>query len=279
MKSRSCRTLAIAIALVGAAPAAAWAEGWYFAWSCSENCAPYSPGADSLGPYETEAECDYAQQAYGKRSWEIDAVNVDNDFSVHTCEHVGGSAGGSSGISEPKVRIDRNEFGVDLGRGWTTTQAGVSTQSPYAVGIDEEVHTGRDWIGAVLLVGFHVSQVSAPALGAGDHTYAVVPVTLGLRLTPRIAHGLTWAIRLNLAASHGGFMQLACAGCADGSLDDFIGFGYRLKAGVDIFFSQTSGLGLAVLFDGWSMTDSTSGVEVRSPAWMARVSWIVRPGF
>ena len=282
------RTLARTVTLTSLAVmttvGTASAGEWYYTWSCAGRC---SPGRLTIegreGPFATREECEWTRD----RDTRADEFVAEGNLGgLSSCEEVVREPGtgavvlGPSSSSPPaKVRIASMEVGLALGPGWTTTAEGGDARSGAAtLGLELESHTGRDVGGGALQLGLYGTRLEAAMLGAEPRTVLAVPLSVGIVLTPTVYHRGGTRVGLDLGASLGGLLLAGCGDCAGPVFDETITFGYTLRAGLDVFTSGRTGLGVDVVFPRWQLGSATAGnLELESPRWMIRVSMVGRP--
>ncbi|MBL8622490.1 MAG: hypothetical protein JNK64_14350 [Myxococcales bacterium] len=279
------RSLLIGVLTVAAFPAAAVAGPWYYEWSCTGRCAPGQLAISGReGPFDSREDCEYAR-AHDARSDEF--VSEGNLGGLEFCEEdttgnhapTGGAAVGGGGAPPRPARMSQIEVGVAFGPGWQATTAdGGTTVGAGTLGLDIETHTGKDVGGGALLFGIHATRVEAAMLGADARSVVTMPLLVGIDLTPAVAGGKGWQVRVDLGASIGGFLLAGCGDCPGAVWDETLGFGYSLKAGVDVYLSKDSGVSLDLIVPRWEIGDTSPGnLRLDSPVWLVRASMVGRP--
>ena len=256
------RALPLAALLLMVSAGAAQAGVWYYEWSCAGRCAPDRLTISGReGPFTTRADCEYARD-HDLRADEFVAEGnlgglefCEEDHSPTTAAYV---APGGAGAAPTKTRISALELGVALGTSWRAT-----------VGLEIDSHVGRDVGGGSMQLGLYGTWLENPLLGADARAAMIIPMSIGLALTPQVyRHGASSA-RLDLGASLGGFFLLGCSGCAGPVFDETLAFGYTLKAGLDYFVSKDTGFGVDVIVPRWQIGAAGAGnLLLESPAWM-----------
>lgn len=272
----------VAAAILIASAGTAWAGPWYYEWSCTGECAPGRLAIDGReGPFASRADCEYARD-HDPRADEF--VAPGNLGGLEFCEEDTSQPTGSVtfvAATPPanKVRITAVEIGVALGGGWAaTSEGGMVTRGPATIGFEIDSHTGRDVGGGAIQLGVYGAWVEAPMLGESARAVLLVPLSVGLALTPQVWSRGPRSARLDLGASLGGLLLLGCGDCGAPVFDETISFGYTLKAGVDVFLSKTSGVGVDVVFPRWQLGSASAGnLQLDSPTAMLRLSLINRP--
>lgn len=274
--------LAIPLALVLLlAPSAAVAGRWYYKWFCSGLCAsgPYQGFDGREGPWATYEECDYVRSR-DRRD------RGPRPYTIMFCEdEEGPSSPRSVPVHAPaaaatqKVHLSVVETGFAAGQGWSAKSDTGTTTGSFTVGIELDSHAGRDAGGGSVQLGFYGTKLEAPLLGSEPRTWFVVPLAVGLVLTPRIYDSGGTSVRLDLGASAGGFYGFGCSDCAGAVFQEGIGFGYTLKAGLDLYLDRSSGVSLDVILPRYSIGAAVPGnLELSSPKWMVRLSLLEKPG-
>ncbi len=256
---------------------------WYYEWSCAGACAPGRLTIEGReGPFLSRADCDYARDHDLRADEFVGPGNLGGlnfcyeDTSVTTTP--GTTVTVSPGPATRPPRRSEIEIGFALGPAWSATSETATTRGSMTVGIEADSHYGRDAGGATVQLGFFATRLEAPLLGAEPRSLFIVPLSIGLALTPKVAGGATWSVRPDLGASVGGFFQLGCSGCPGAVFDETLIFGYTLKAGVDVYLSRDSGVSLDLIMPRWQLGTATPGnLLLESPTWMLRLSAINRP--
>lgn len=275
--------VAIALAVIPTRVGAEEAPGpWYYNWECAGVC-ERSVDRGREGPFATYEECDQARGTDLRR----------HDHTLYLCERptsmgpIGwggtlppGDVGAAqvTGTSRP-ARIASIEVGVAAGAGWAATGGdGVASPGPATLGLEIETHTGRDAVGGTLMMGIQTTWLESPMLGPDPRTLLVLPLFVGIAITPKVYSRGSWSIRPDVGASLGGFITLGCGDCPGAVFDETTAFGYTLKAGVDIYTSPSSGFSLEALFPRWSLGSASPGdLLLESPEFLVRLSLIARP--
>lgn len=278
------RALSLAALLLMVSAGAAQAGVWYYEWSCTGRCAPGQLAVSGReGPFMSRADCEYARD-HDQRADEFVADGnlgglafCEEDTSQPTGVYL--SPGPGSGAPPNKTRISAVEIGVALGTSWRATgEDGMTTTGPGTVGLEFDSHAGRDVGGGSLQVGLYGTWLENPLLGSGSRSALIIPMSVGLVLTPQVYHHGSRSARLDLGASLGGFFLLGCSGCAGAVFDETLAFGYTLKAGVDYFVAKDTGFGVDVIVPSWQIGAAGPGnLLLESPTWMLRLSIINRP--
>ncbi|MBK9036580.1 MAG: hypothetical protein IPL61_35910 [Myxococcales bacterium] len=264
-------------------PAVAAAGAWYYEWSCTGRCAPHQLAISGReGPFASRADCEYARDHDGRAD---EFVSEGNLGGLEFCEEVPTPGGGGGvvvtggGAPAPKVRMTALELGAAVGPGWSVTGAdGMRSSGGATLGVELDAHSGRDGGGGAIQLGLYRTSLESPLMSADPHGFIVMPFSVGLVLSPRVAGGDTWSVRADLGGSVGGLFQLSCADCAGAVFDETVSFGYTLKAGADVYLSRDGGFSLDVLFPRWSVGAATPGdLLLESPTWMIRLALLTRP--
>lgn len=279
------RSVIVGAVAIAAFPAAAGAGPWYYEWSCTGRCAPGQLAISGReGPFLSREDCDYARDRDpradefvaegnlgGLEFCEEDTTNDPKPWST-------GASGGGGGAPARPVRTSQIEVGLAFGPGWQATdERGVTTTGAGTLGLDLELHTGRDVGGGSLALGVHGTRVEAAMLG-DPRSVVMVPMVVGLALTPAIARGRSWSVRLDLGANLGGFLLVGCGDCPGAVFDQTLGLGYGLKAGIDIYTRKDSGFSLDLIVPRWEIGDAVPGdLRLTSPTWLLRASVVGRP--
>lgn len=275
-------TIALA-ALMLVTTGVAEAGSWYYKWSCTGECSPGRLVIEGReGPFATREECEWVRDRDTRAD---EFVRQGNLGGLSSCEEEpfgrpGGVAVAPSGSAPtPKTRISAVEMGLAVGTGWSATgEDGSSRSGTATLGFEVDSHAGRDLGGGSVQLGMYATWVDSPMLGAEPRSVFIIPLAVGLALTPKVWGRADKSARLDLGASAGGFLLLGCSDCPGAVFQETLAFGYSLKAGVDIFHSKSAGVGLDVIFPRWSIGSRAPGdLLLESPAWMVRVSMITRP--
>lgn len=275
----------LAALVLAVSAGAAHAGTWYYEWSCTGECAPGQLVIEGReGPFASREACEWARDHDSRADYFVAPGNLGGLASCE--EDTSASAGAPTAgyVAAPaapanRVRYSSIELGVALGTGWVTTgEDQIARAGAGTLGIEIDAHTGRDVGGGALQLGFYGTRLEAPMLGDDARTVLVMPLSVGLALTPKVyTHGAR-SVRLDLGASAGGMLLAGCGDCAGPVFDETITFGYTLKAGVDVFTSATSGIGLDVVFPRWALGAAAPGdLRLESPSWLLRLSMIARP--
>jgi hypothetical protein len=276
------KLLAIPAALVLLlAPSDAVAGRWYYKWFCSGQCAsgPYQGFDGREGPWATYEECDYVRTR-DRRD------RGPRPYTIMFCEDAEGPSSPRPGPvyvpaaeATQKVRMSVIETGVAVGQGWSATSDTGTTAGPFTLGLELDGHAGRDFGGGSMQLGLYATKLEAPLLGSEPRTWFVIPLAVGLVLTPQVYDSGESSVRLDLGASAGGFYGFGCSACAGAVFQEGIGFGYTLKAGLDFYFDGSSGVSLDVILPRYSIGAAVPGnLELSSPKWMVRLSLLEKPG-
>jgi hypothetical protein len=282
MREHLARSLPLATLIVIGSAAAAEAGPWYYTWSCAGDCAPGQLTIEGReGPFLSRADCEYARD-HDRRA--VEFVEPGNLGGLASCEE--DTSVGATYVAVPatphtpsKVRMASVELGLAFGPGWrTTSDGGGVTDGPATVGVEVDAHTGRDLGGGSMQLGLYGTWVEAPMLGESPRAVVVLPLAIGLVLTPQVYHRGARSLRLDVGASAGGFFLFGCSDCGAPVFDETLAFGYTLKAGLDLYLSSTTGFSLDVVFPRWQIGTAASGdLMLESPTWMLRLSAINRP--
>lgn len=280
----STRALIVGVLTLAALPATAIAGPWYYEWSCTGRCAPGQLAISGReGPFDSREDCEYARAHDARSDYFVSEGNLGG---LEFCEEdtsgnhapSGGAIGGGGAPPRP-ARMSQIEVGVAFGPGWQATSGdGVTTVGAATLGLDIETHTGKDVGGGSLQLGLHATQVEAAMLGADARSLVTMPLFVGLDLTPVVARGKGWHVRVDLGASIGAFLLAGCGDCPGAVWDETLGFGYNLKAGVDVYLSKDSGVSLDLVVPRWEIGDAAPGnLRLDSPVWLVRASMVGRP--
>ncbi len=280
----------VGVLAVVVAPATAIAGPWYYEWSCTGRCAPGQLAISGReGPFLSRADCDYARDRDPRADEFVSEGNLgglefceedtSNDPKPWSTGPSGGGGGGGGGAPARPVRTSQIEVGLAFGPGWQATdERGVTTTGAGTLGLDLELHTGKDVGGGALAIGVHGTRVEAAMLGE-PRSVVMVPMTVGFALTPAIARGRAWSVRLDLGAHLGGFLMAGCSDCPGAVFTQTLGLGYGFKAGVDVYTSKDSGFSVDVIVPRWEIGDAAPGdLRLASPTWLVRASVVGRPG-
>lgn len=278
------RALSLAALALMVSAGVAQAGVWYYEWSCTGRCAPGQLAVSGReGPFLSRADCEYARD-HDQRANEFVAEGnlgglefCEEDTSQPTGVYLGPAPGPAA--APTKARISALELGVALGASWRATGAdGMTTTGPGTVGLEFDSHVGRDVGGGSMQLGLYGTWLENPLLGTDARSAMIIPMSIGLALTPRVYHRGDRSARLDLGASVGGFFLLGCSGCVGAVFDETLAFGYTLKAGLDYFVSKDTGFGVDVIFPSWQIGSAAPGnLLLESPTWMVRLSMIGRP--
>ncbi|MCA9678012.1 MAG: hypothetical protein H6709_20680 [Kofleriaceae bacterium] len=281
------RALVVGVLAILLYPVAAAAGPWYYKWSCTGRCSGDRLAIEGReGPFASRDDCEWARDRDTRADEFVAEGNLGGlDFCYEDTTVSGGGgvavAVGAAGPAAPpsKIRISEIEMGVSVGPSWAATGEGdMTTRGAATIGLDVDTHTGRDAFGGSLQVGLHGTWLEAPLLGADAHTLFLVPVSVGLALTPQVFGGAAHGVRADLGAAATGLFHFGCADCAGAAFDETLVFGYTLKAGVDVYLSADAGVSVDVVFPRWQMGAAAPGnLLLESPAWMVRVSLLNRP--
>ncbi|MCE9576343.1 MAG: hypothetical protein K8W52_24560 [Deltaproteobacteria bacterium] len=274
----------IAVGTLIALEGAALAGPWYYEWSCSGACAPGQLAISGReGPFASRADCEYARDHDSRENDFVAPGSLGGlDFCAEDTTAVPApvmSSASSSSTPAPKAHRSELELGVAFGPGWSaTSEGGAVTRGSMTVGLEADTHYGRDAGGGSVQLGLYRTQLEAPMLGTEARSFYILPISIGLALTPKIAGGASWSLHPDLGASVGGFFQFGCSGCAGAVFSETLTFGYTLKAGVDLYFARDTGVSLDVLMPRWQVGNPSAGnLMLESPSWMLRLSLINRP--
>lgn len=282
MRSHARVTAPLAALVLMASVGIAHAGSWYYEWSCTGRCSPGRLVIEGReGPFATEEECEWVRSRDPRND---EFVAEGNLGSTSFCEEVQAAAGtpvyvAPSPAPPNKVRIVAVEVGVAVGTGWAATgEDGMTRNGAGTLGIEIDSHTGRDVGGGAVQLGLYGTRIEATMLGEEPRTVMSLPLSVGLALTPKVYGRGGKSVRLDLGASAGGMLLFGCDDCPGAVFDETIVFGYSLKAGIDVFTSPQTGIGVDVLFPRWQAgTASAGNLELESPTWMLRLSMIGRP--
>jgi hypothetical protein len=283
MRSLPRVVVPLAALLLMASVGVAEAGPWYYEWSCTGRCAPGRLTIEGReGPFASREECEWARD-HDTRADEF--VAEGNLGGLAFCEEIattpaaGGVHVAPAPASQNKVRITALELGVAVGAGWAATgEDGMARSGDGTLGLELDSHTGRDVGGGSLQLGLYATRVEAPMLGSEPRTVFTLPFSVGLALTPKVYGKGARSVRLDLGASLGGMLLFGCSDCPGAVFDETLAFGYSFKAGVDVFTSKSSGVGIDVIVPRWRMGAAAPGnLLLESPTWMLRLSLIARP--
>lgn len=277
MRVRPAVSVALLLLL---APATALAGPWYYRWVCTGLCAsgPYQGFDGREGPFASYEDCDYARTRDGRD-------RGPRPYTLMFCEEVRSSSGAppvvvapAASASESKVHLAAREFGIIAGPGWSARSDTGTTTGAWTFGLEVDGHAGRDFGGASLQIGIQGTKLEAPLLGSEPQSWYAIPVAVGLVLSPQVYESGDTRARLDLGASFGGFYELGCSTCPGQVFQDSIGYGYTLKAGVDLYLDRNAGVSLDVIIPRYSIGSADPGnLELTSPKWMVRASLIDKP--
>jgi hypothetical protein len=263
------------------APNAALAGRWYYKWICTGQCAsgPYQGFDGREGPWATYEECDYVRSR-DRRD------RGPRPYTIMFCEDEDGP-GSSRGrpayvpaaaATQQKVHLSVIETGLAAGQGWSAKSDTGTTTGAFTVGIELDGHAGRDFGGGSMQLGFYGTKLEAPLLGSEPRSWFLIPLAIGLVITPQVYESGETSVRLDLGASAGGFYGFGCSDCAGPVFQEGIGFGYTLKAGLDLYLSRTGGVSLDVILPRYTLGAAVPGnLELSSPKWMVRLSLLEKP--
>lgn len=274
------RRVALALALVVAAPHVAQAGLWYYKWSCSGQCAPNQLAISGVSPgFATRDQCESVRWSDSRRQ---EFVAPGNLGGLTNCEEYDSppspDSSGSSGSTNP-VPMQRLSVGISSGKGWRIRDATRETQGEQTYGLDLNFVAGaHPWLGVEMGGGIQLSSVTHPHYGSAPHSLLYAPITLGLTSAPRLFQSRSLDVRLDLGADLGALFHVGCGDCeADGlSTISLVGV---LRAGFESYFGQNRGIGVFVgatlmLGKEGNMSDAVapSAVEILPPTFLMRLA-------
>lgn len=286
----------LVVGLVGAGVVAAtqmaYAEAWYYSWSCTGECAPGQLAiSGEEGPFETYDECDRVRSQDPRAEYFVQPGNLGGlDFCVNReGQHGyrppagGGGGGGGEGGTRTPTTIARFELGGLIGPAYRIeTPAGYEDGSGATIGADLRIQTGnRPELGGEMVVGVQYSRLTTAHYGAEAKPMTFVPWMIGLTSTPALFRGATREYRLDLGFDVGGLSRVGCSDCASEMLPTHA-FILAARGGIDTYFGAglNQGIGIDAVFQ-WSNHGTVDPANPASfaivpPMFLLRVSLIGR---
>lgn len=276
------KTLIIALVLAAATPA--YANAWYYKWSCAGECAPGRLAIRGVSAgYPTKEMCEQDRWNDSRRE---EFLRPGNLGGLTSCEeYESAPAPDASAGSQSTGRVPLQRFGIALssGSGYRVREGTILAAGGSTVGLDLNFVGGpRPWIGLELGVGYQVSSVVAPRYGPSEKTLTFVPITAGLTSSPALVRGRKVEVRLDLGAD---IVALAHTGCEECEADNLatLSLLYQFRAGLDFYFGTNKSMGIAVgatmmLGKQGDINDEylPSAIEIVPPKYLLRAAFIGR---